>query len=43
MLASVALLLFSFFIAKFLRVEMMAEDDQGPDIHYRGSKAGYDH
>ena len=29
MLASVALLLFSFFIAKFLRVEMMAEDDQG--------------
>ena len=29
MLASVALMLFSFFIAKFLRVEMMAEDDQG--------------
>lgn len=29
MLASVALLLFSFFIARFLRVEMMAEDDQG--------------
>ena len=29
MLASVVLMLFSFFIAKFLRVEMMAEDDQG--------------
>ena len=29
MLASVLLLLFSFFLARFLRMELMAEDDQG--------------
>ena len=29
MLSSIALLLFSFFIVRFVRVEMMAEDDQG--------------
>lgn len=29
MLASVLLLVFSFFLAKFLRMELMAEDDQG--------------